>query len=110
MLNTQALRWQPTQNKHLMNPSFTISSRLDGSEFFDEQGNKITLTVTLLDANGERARPWIGRDACRVAMRTIRYDCRGSNPDTRGGSFFYGNDGVAGYSEVASLHQSSWLS
>ncbi|KAL8827244.1 MAG: hypothetical protein Q9170_007092 [Blastenia crenularia] len=98
VLAMQALSWQKTGNKHLMNPEYLIVSHPDGSEFFDEQGNKITLTVTLWDENGDRAGPWINREACLAAMETILYDCRGSNPDTRGGSFFYGHDGVAGYS------------
>lgn len=97
-LGEQSLMWLKTNNKRLKNPRYTIVSRPDGKEYVDANGYKITITMTLWDENGKVALDWINHQSCVLAMQTILYDCRGYNPDTRGGSFFYGHDGVAGYS------------
>ncbi|KAI4121459.1 MAG: hypothetical protein LQ338_006346 [Usnochroma carphineum] len=98
MLGTQSVMWLRMGNERFKNPRYTAASRGDGSGFFDKQGNKITITMTAWNENGKAAVDWINHQACVLAMQTILYDCRGWNPDTRGGSFFYGSDGVAGYS------------
>ncbi|KAL8731228.1 MAG: hypothetical protein Q9181_004371 [Wetmoreana brouardii] len=98
MLGARTLRWLSTGNKHLMNPKYTIYNLPNSQEIFDKEGYKITITVTLWDENGERILPWHNRDSCVLAMQTLLYDCRGENSDTRGGTYFYGHDGVMGYS------------
>ncbi|KAI4141100.1 MAG: hypothetical protein L6R39_005502 [Caloplaca ligustica] len=97
-LRTQSLSWLKTGNKRLKNPQFTAATKDDGTELVDKQGYRMVITMTMWDENGKVASDWLTHEACVLAMQTILYDCRGSNPDTRGGSFFYGSDGVAGYS------------
>ncbi|KAL8708160.1 MAG: hypothetical protein Q9220_006921 [cf. Caloplaca sp. 1 TL-2023] len=96
-LGAQSLRWVRENNKALANPKYVITGA-GGKEFINNEGYKISITATLWDENGDRGIPFINQISCVLAMQTLLYDCRGDHLDTRGGNFFYGHDGVVGYS------------
>ena len=79
------------------NPNVIARTRSNGTALTNEDGFKQTLTFGILDQNGDKGRPFYGIDACITAVTTLLYDCTGEHGDTRGGMYFWGHDGVVGY-------------
>ncbi|KAL8706585.1 MAG: hypothetical protein Q9201_000398 [Fulgogasparrea decipioides] len=97
-LTSRALTWVAQHNNSLANPDVRMERFFDGSPFKDNDGTPRTLTFLMLDVNGEKGRPWYGKDQCVLAIQTLMYDCEGGNVgNTRGGMYYYGHDGVVAY-------------
>lgn len=97
LLTSRALQWAALHNNTLANPDVSMRRFANGTLFRDENGTPRVLTFLMLDVNGERGRPWYGKEQCVLAMQTLMYDCGGDHADTRGGMYYYGHDGVVGY-------------
>ena len=96
-LASRAMGWKTFHDKSKANPNVVVSEFANGTIMTNVDGYRQNLTFVLLDENGDRGAAWMGQSACMLAMTTLLYDCSGSHGDTRGGMYFYGNDGVVGY-------------
>ncbi len=96
-LTSRALTWQQSGNISSANPNVVASTWSNGTSLTNEAGFLQTLTFGLFDQNGDKGRPFYGMDACMTAVTTLLYDCAGGHGDTKGGLYFWGYDGVAGY-------------
>ena len=96
-LTSRALDWMRSDDTALMNPTLNVQSYSNGTFLLNEDGFRQGFSIALIDANGLKGAPFYNHAACMQALRTILYDCSGANNDTRGGLYFYGNDGVVSY-------------
>lgn len=97
VLTPHALSWVARNNRGLANPTTTVGHSSNGTVLRNEDGMKQEVRFYMFDVNGARGKPWLDGDSCVMALRTLLYDCSGEHGDTRGGLYFYGNKGVAGY-------------
>ncbi|KAL9592235.1 MAG: hypothetical protein Q9179_006922 [Wetmoreana sp. 5 TL-2023] len=70
-LTSRALTWVAQHNNSLANPDVRMERFFDGSPFKDNDGTPRTLTFLMLDVNGEKGRPWYGKDQCVLAIQTL---------------------------------------
>lgn len=96
-LTPRALTWITRNNRDLANPKAQIRKFANGTVLRNEDGMEQELAFTIIDVNGAKAKPWLDQDSCVMALKTLLYDCWGKHADTKGGWYFYGNDGVTGY-------------
>ena len=96
-VTNQALDWVRHDNKALINPTVMVQKYANGTFLLNEEGFRQNFSIALIDGNGLKGAPFYNHAACVQALQTILYDCPGANGDTRGGIYFYGNDGVVAY-------------
>ncbi|KAI4123509.1 MAG: hypothetical protein LQ338_005233 [Usnochroma carphineum] len=102
-LTPRALTWITRNNRDLANPKAQIRKFANGTVLRNEDGMEQELAFTIIDVNGAKAKPWLDQDSCVMALKTLLYDCWGKHADTKGGWYFYGNDGVTGYGLDATI-------